>query len=95
MSLCGAGLFSPLDRVLVLRPFGFGLRVSEISKELLKHGREENGEKRIVYGVVWLFSSSCKVWPHVEKAERQLVCRSTETPNAAAAARPPTAAWRG
>lgn len=43
----------------------------------------------------WLVSSSCKIWPHVEEAERQLVRRSAETPDAAAAARPPAAAWRG
>lgn len=53
--------------------------------------------KKSVLYMVWfgLFSSSCKIWPNVEKATRQLVRRSAETQDAAAAARPPTAAWRG
>lgn len=39
------------------------------------------------------FSSSCQVWPDVQEAERQLICRGAKAPNAAATARPPAAAW--
>lgn len=83
------------EYVLILWSCSFGLRLCETSKETPKLAGENIEEKHIVCSMVWLFSSSCKIWPNVKKAERQLVCRSTETPDAAAAARPPAAAWRG
>lgn len=92
---CGIGLFSPLDHVLTLWLCGFDWDCLRLQRNSIKHAREDHEEKHIINDMVSLFSSSCKIWPDVEKAERQLVCRSAETPDAATAARPPTAAWRG
>lgn len=90
---CEVGL---LDHILILWLCGFWLRLSEISKEPgSKACRRGEWRKAHCIWCGWLVSSSCKIWPHVEEAERQLVRRSAETPDAAAAARPPAAAWRG
>lgn len=94
-SLCEVGLFSPLDPVLIWWLCGFWLKIiCNVKRSPKEDTREDHGEAYCIWCRRGFFLPAVKFDACRKSRETACVRRSTEAPNAAAAARPPTAAWK-